>query len=170
MSNRNNRIRKMKELDDALKSGNLYTEMPDGSLVRSGDTKFRTITLGKDAAGMFIYNFLHKMRLNKPEVNVVNPHPSQFDEEYMFPKDIFLSEASQEIIAAPEEGFSDTLYAVFTKYNAPVINFVAGMNKNDAMRVTMTITKDFLLTGTIPLSFTGNISENVIDNFIRRAR
>ena len=171
MSNRNTRREKMKELAKALDSGNLYAPMPDGSWIRSGDTKYRTVTLGdKDAAGAFIYNFLHNMRLKSPEVNVVNPRPSQFDEEHIFPKDMFFPEASQEIIDAPKEGFSDTLTAIFTKYNTPVITFIAGLDRNDAKRVTMTVLKDLLSAGTIALSFTGGISENAIDNFIRRAR
>lgn len=154
-------------LRDAIADNNLYYSRPDGSLSNIRETKYRSVTYPtSEDYGSFIYEFLHEMGLHKPEVNVTNPGALKYDSDHIFPRNMFIPKASQEIMNAEKSDIYNVINAVFTKYNTPAIMFVAGIDQTDVKRVTMAVMKTSLNKKMIDFSFAGGVSDAEIEKII----
>ena len=166
---RDKNIKALQQLADAAVKGKLIVKHPDGRITDTSQTKhlMKRFTSSQEMYS-FIYSVLHTKGLTRPEVNVLNPHPSGYSSEYLFPKDMFLVGEGAAIKNAESQDLPKAFESVFERTGAPAIQIIAGYDANDAKRVNIMLMPQFMKMNYVDISFSGGFSDQEIEDFFKK--
>ena len=161
------RERALRNLEQAIRSGNLKAQRPTGDFADIRQTKFATKNFGsKKEMCKYIYRFLHGGTVFRPEVDVMNPAPGQYYSDYLFPRDTYLIKEGQAVIDTPEDELEKKLDWLFGKKKVPFISFVAGLDDKDVKRVCMILGEQSLICSSMSFSFSGGVANEEIQKVL----
>lgn len=162
-------IKTLQQLADAAAKGKLKVKHPDGRITDTSQTKhlMKRFASSQEMYS-FIYSVLHTKGLTRPEVNVLNPHPTDFKAEYLFPKDMFLVGEGPAIKNADSQNLPKAFESVFERTGAPAIQLIAGYDANDAKRVNIMLMPLAMKMNLVDISFSGGFSDQEIEDFFKK--
>lgn len=101
----------------------------------------------------YLYATLHLDGIEKIDIMVYNPNPSEPEGDYIFPADMFLIKEGNMLKIMKCANFLNYCEELVTKRNVPCIGGVIGLNPEDTWRLSITVSPNATDKTNVDVSF-----------------